>query len=264
MAACAAGAPSDFARVSLTAATVWASVALYLSIVPSYARVSLDTGNLALLASIAALALVASCVAQVVAQRFEGERRRDQAAGLLLLALGLGALIAGAPFYSLPALLGGAVATGTGHGLAFLNAQQELNELAPSDRRGEVDIGVHQLHLLPGRHLGDRVRRLHRFLLTVSVELVAAALLVTALGTAAWQWRGPESNRRHHGFQPCALPTELPRPERPKCSGGSRTVACDAAARRSTQRVDELVLDEHRVGAGLLDRPVQRRRRRRR
>ena len=25
------------------------------------------------------------------------------------------------------------------------------------------------------------------------------------------QWRGPESNRRHHGFQPCALPTELPR-----------------------------------------------------
>jgi hypothetical protein len=25
------------------------------------------------------------------------------------------------------------------------------------------------------------------------------------------RWRGPESNRRHHGFQPCALPTELPR-----------------------------------------------------
>ena len=27
-------------------------------------------------------------------------------------------------------------------------------------------------------------------------------------------WRGPESNRRHHGFQPCALPTELPRRRR--------------------------------------------------
>src|SRR5919106_3072900 len=26
------------------------------------------------------------------------------------------------------------------------------------------------------------------------------------------EWRGPDSNRRHHGFQPCALPTELPRP----------------------------------------------------
>src|SRR3954453_3898461 len=34
-----------------------------------------------------------------------------------------------------------------------------------------------------------------------------------ASGTAApREWRGPESNRRHHGFQPCALPTELPRP----------------------------------------------------
>src|SRR5919108_6613741 len=31
------------------------------------------------------------------------------------------------------------------------------------------------------------------------------------------KWRGPESNRRHHGFQPCALPTELPRP-RAECS----------------------------------------------
>ena len=26
------------------------------------------------------------------------------------------------------------------------------------------------------------------------------------------KWRGPDLNRRHHGFQPCALPTELPRP----------------------------------------------------
>ena len=26
------------------------------------------------------------------------------------------------------------------------------------------------------------------------------------------EWRGPDLNRRHHGFQPCALPTELPRP----------------------------------------------------
>src|SRR3954468_1526076 len=25
------------------------------------------------------------------------------------------------------------------------------------------------------------------------------------------KWRGPESNRRHHDFQSCALPTELPR-----------------------------------------------------
>ena len=28
---------------------------------------------------------------------------------------------------------------------------------------------------------------------------------------AASEWREPDLNRRHHGFQPCALPTELPR-----------------------------------------------------
>jgi hypothetical protein len=37
------------------------------------------------------------------------------------------------------------------------------------------------------------------------------------------RWRGPESNRRHHGFQPCALPTELPR-------RGMISVAASAAA----------------------------------
>jgi hypothetical protein len=34
-------------------------------------------------------------------------------------------------------------------------------------------------------------------------------------GVAAPQWRGTESNRRHRGFQPRALPTELPRREAP-------------------------------------------------
>jgi MFS family permease len=98
----------DFARVSVTAAVVWATVALYLSIVPSYARTSLHTANLALLALIAALALVTSCVAQIAAQRFDGSRRRDQAYGLVLLTAGLAALIAGAPSHSLAVLLCGA------------------------------------------------------------------------------------------------------------------------------------------------------------
>ena len=31
--------------------------------------------------------------------------------------------------------------------------------------------------------------------------------------TVRLQWRGPDLNRRHHGFQPCALPAELPRLE---------------------------------------------------
>jgi hypothetical protein len=30
-------------------------------------------------------------------------------------------------------------------------------------------------------------------------------------GNGLLRWRGPDLNRRHHGFQPCALPAELPR-----------------------------------------------------
>jgi len=43
---------APFARVSLTAACVWAVAALYLSIVPSYAGALLHTANLALLAAV--------------------------------------------------------------------------------------------------------------------------------------------------------------------------------------------------------------------
>jgi MFS family permease len=189
---------SDFARVSLTAAIVWASVALYLSLVPSYARVSLDTENLALLAVVAALALLASCVAQIVAQRFAGRRRRDQAYGLLLLTVGLGALIAGAPSHSLAVLLCGAVATGSGHGLAFLNAQQELNELAPSARRGEVTAAfVSCIYFLVATAVVGAGVLDEFFSLTASVAAVAAGLMALALAATAWQWRGPESQAPH-------------------------------------------------------------------
>jgi MFS family permease len=122
---------ADFARVSLTAAVVWATVALFLSIVPLYAATILHTRNVALLAAIAALALVASSGAQLLG-------RHSQPVGLLLLAAGLIALVAAGPAGSLALLLVGAVCAGVGHGLAFVSAQQELNELAPAERRGEV------------------------------------------------------------------------------------------------------------------------------
>jgi len=122
---------ADFARVSLTAAVVWATVALFLSIVPLYAAAILHTHNLALLAAIAALALVASSCAQLVG-------RGGQVAGLLLLAAGLTAVVAAGQLGSLALLVAGAACAGAGHGLAFVNAQQELNELAPADRRGEI------------------------------------------------------------------------------------------------------------------------------
>lgn len=178
----------DFARVSLTAATVWASVALFLSIVPSYARDLLATSNLALLALIASLTLLASCVSQIVAQRFEGSRRPDQAAGLALLALGLVGLVLAGPFKSLACLLVGAIAAGAGHGLAFLNAQQELNDLAPADRRGEVTSAfISCIYFLVATAVIATGLIDLTVSLTAAVETVASTLTAVAIATTIWQ-----------------------------------------------------------------------------
>jgi hypothetical protein len=177
-----------FARVSLTAATVWASVALYLSIVPSYAGDLLTTGNLALLAGIASVALASSCVAQTVARRRVLSLRLDQALGLGLLACGLLALVLAAPLHSLAVLVAAAAAAGAGHGVGFVSAQEELNELAPGERRGEVTaafIGCIYF-LVAGSVISTGLLDL-RLSLTVSVGAVAVALAVTSLAAAAWQ-----------------------------------------------------------------------------
>jgi MFS family permease len=188
---------ADFARVSLTAATVWATLALYLSIVPSYSARLLHAGNLALLAAISATAVVASCLSQIVAGRRDGSRRRDQAAGLGLLATGLLALVVAAPLHSLGLMLGGAVAAGAGHGLGFLNAQQELNELAPSERRGEVTAAfISCIYFLVACSVIASGLLDVRFSLDLSVASVAVALVAIALGTAAWQLRAGRRGAR--------------------------------------------------------------------
>jgi MFS family permease len=176
-----------FLRVSLTAGTVWATLALFLSIVPSYAEALLRTRSLALLAAIATLALVASFAAQVVAGRRQGSRRRDQAVGCALLALGLAGLAGAAPTGSLALLAAGAVVAGVGHGFAFLAAQEELNGLAPAERRGEVTAAFIACiyFLVAGFVVASGLLAL-RFSLDTSVEVVAAVLLAVALATAAW------------------------------------------------------------------------------
>jgi MFS family permease len=177
-----------FTRVGLTAAIVWAAVALYLSIVPSYAGGLLGTKNLALLATLATVALLASCATQVVSQRRPGSPSRDQALGLCALAIGLVALVLAAPLHSLALLLGGAMAAGAGHGLGFLAAQQELNELAPDERRGEVTAAfIACIYFLVASAVIATGLFDLAFSLQVSVAVVAAALAAVALATAAWQ-----------------------------------------------------------------------------
>ena len=178
----------SFLRVALTGGVGWAALSLYLSIVPSYAALLLRTHALALLAAVATTALLASSAAQAVAARRPGSWRRDQALGCILVAVGLGGLIVAAPTRSFAALLVGALVAGAGQGLAFLTAQEELNELAPDERRGEVTAAFIAVTYacVAGFVIASGLLALG-LSLQRAVETVAASLIAVALGSAAWQ-----------------------------------------------------------------------------
>jgi MFS family permease len=186
----------QFARVSLTAAVVWAAVALYLSIVPSYVGQLLGTHNLALLAMVSAVALVSSFLTQIVSLRRRPSPQLSQAFGLAVLAAGLIALVIAAPLRSLPLLLVGAFMAGVGHGVAFLNAQEELNDLAPDERRGEVTAAfIGCIYFLVATGVISTGLLDLRFSLSVAVGAVSVVLAATAIAGAVWQWRAGISLR---------------------------------------------------------------------
>jgi Major Facilitator Superfamily len=178
-----------FARLSITSAAVWAICALFLSVVPSYASELLDTHNLALLGSVAGLILAASCVAQLLARHVTAFAQA-QAAGLALAALGLVALVAAFPAHSLVLLLAAAVLAGSGHGIAFLAAQSELNVAAPPASRGEVNAAFYTL-----TYLGVAAAVIGTGLLTLAIPLSTAVTVFAVtigavlLGTAVWHLR---------------------------------------------------------------------------
>jgi MFS family permease len=181
---------SDFVRLGVTAGLVWASLALYLSVVPSYVAGLLSTANLALLGANSALACFASAGAQVWIRRQGGDRRRRQAAGLGLLAGGLVLMIVSSLTESLVTVLLGAVVTGVGHGLGYLHAQDELNAVAPSERRAEVSAAfVCCIYVLVGGSvIGVGVLE-EVGTLSHAVGLVGGLLTLGALAAATWQWR---------------------------------------------------------------------------
>jgi MFS family permease len=176
-----------FFRVGVTAGAVWATMALFLSIVPSYAERLLSTTNLAVVATIAALALLASFVAQAALERMAGSHRRDQAVGCVLVAVGLGGVVAAAPSASVALLVAGSIVAGAGHGIAFLTAQQELNELAPEERRGEVTAAfIACIYFLVASFVIAAGVLDSVFSLDASVEAVGSVLIAVALGAAVW------------------------------------------------------------------------------
>ena len=158
---------------------------------PLYAVYSqLETSNLALLGVITAVMLAPSCAAQVVADRGMASRRAQQG-GLVLLAIGLAGLVVASPLGSLALLLAAAVLTGAGHGIGFLYAQDDLNRIAPGDRRGEVTAAFITCIYVAVAGSVIAVGLLDtRISLTVAVGFVAAVLAVTALAAGAWHRYG--------------------------------------------------------------------------
>jgi MFS family permease len=176
-----------FARASLSGATVWAVGALFLSVVPSYAAQLLHTSDLALLGAITALMLATSCVAQVAVLRIDARPSEAQPVGLVMMAIGVVLLVLAFPLHSLVPVLAAAILAGLGLGVTLFGAQKDINQLAPSDRRGEVTAafisclygGVAITSVATGL-LADG------YGLSTSVAIIGGMLAALALATCAW------------------------------------------------------------------------------
>jgi MFS family permease len=108
-------------------------------------------------------------------------RGEERAAGVVGLALA-------SSLHSLNVLVAGGLAAGVGHGIAFLSAQEELNELAPEGERGEVTAAFIACiyAVVAAAALGAGLLDL-RVSLSASVAAVAAAVTVLAAVLAGWQ-----------------------------------------------------------------------------
>jgi len=131
-----------FARVAVTGASVWAVVALFFAVVPSFATERIGIGNLAALGAISAIVLICSSISQVVSPDTI-EPHVSQALGLGLLTTGLAALVLASVTDNAIVLVAASVLAGTGHGLGFLGAQDDLNRIAPPERRGEINAALY-------------------------------------------------------------------------------------------------------------------------
>ena len=152
-----------------------------------------------MLAAVSALALVASSGTQMISRRWRPSRRRSQAVGLAILAAGLVALVLAAPVHTLALVVAGSLLAGTGHGLAFLNAQEELNEIAPAEHRGEVTAAfIACIYFLVASAVIATGLLDLRFSLSFSVGAVALVLVASALAGATWQAASLDSPRAEH------------------------------------------------------------------
>jgi MFS family permease len=175
-----------FARVALTGAAVWAVVALFFSVVPSFATQRIGIHDLALLGAVSAIVLICSTLVQA-ATRGHLDPRIAQALGLALLTAGLAALVLASATGSAAVLVCASALAGVGHGLGFLGAQDDLNRMAPPARRGEINAALYTciyigiaLPVIGVGVLADVTT------LTTAVVVFALVTGAAALSVAAW------------------------------------------------------------------------------
>ena len=163
---------------------------LFLAVMPSYTgQLVLHSRNLALLGLVAALVLVSSVAAQLAVRR-GAPPALTQAAGLVLLAVGLLALVLAAPVDSPALLITGVILAGAGHGMAFLAAQDDLTRIAPDPQRAEVSAAFYVCI-----YLGVSVPIIGIGLVAVATTLftaIATFAAITGAGAlvlAAWHLR---------------------------------------------------------------------------
>jgi MFS family permease len=177
----------------VTAGTAWAAGALFLSVVPTYASVVLNTHNLAILGAIAAITLASASVAQAVSLRIGVSPDAGQGVGLLFLVGGLGALVGASPTRSAVLLVAGALLAGAGLGLSYVGAQAQVNQVAPADRRGEVTAAF-----VTCVYIGLSIGAIAVGLLTDALSLFAALAIMSAVigavavATALWHLRSDQ------------------------------------------------------------------------
>ncbi len=120
---------SSFAKACAVSFVSWAVTAVFLSIVPSYVRSLTGTHNLATAGVSSGLLLVIAAIVQPLASRVDAPQL--QGAGLVILALGLGALPVAGASRLLPLIIISVMIAGVGQGLAFMGAIRTANQLAP-------------------------------------------------------------------------------------------------------------------------------------
>ncbi|HEX5246802.1 MAG TPA: hypothetical protein VFW41_06685 [Gaiellaceae bacterium] len=143
-----------------------------------------------------------------------------------MLAAGLLGLVLASPLQSLALLVAGAACAGAGHGLCFLDAQQELNELAPVERRGEVTAAfIAAIYFLVASSVIATGLLDVWISLAASVAVVSVALMAAAVGSSAWHARlafGTWLPQRRSGSSSLLRRSRPARPRSPSPRSSSR------------------------------------------